>query len=95
LVLIKNCKENGAGRSLSSREQFIVFNEELQGKWGREDPELSGAISLLLLLRNYMGEECRIRSSRGSKPYVLTAPIHFFNETSTKPTIFNKHTIKL
>ena len=28
------------------------FNKKLKGKWSREDPELSAAISLLILIRN-------------------------------------------
>ena len=42
------------------------FNKKLQGNWSWEDPELSGGISLLFLIRNYKEKAGgRIRSSRG------------------------------
>ena len=41
--------EGGSG-GLGSKI-LIVFNKKSKGKWRREDPEASGAISLLFLIR--------------------------------------------
>ena len=42
--------EEGGFGALGS-DFLMVFNKKLKGNWSPEDPELSGAISLLLLIR--------------------------------------------
>ena len=55
---------------LSGEDFLAVLNKESSGKWSNEDPELSGAISVLILIRNCKENGARrILSSREQFPY--------------------------
>ena len=75
-------EEDGSGAP--GRYFLVVFNKQPLGKERREDPELSGEVSLLSLLKN--DEEKaggKIRSSRErclTEVLFVLAPIDWFSE---------------
>ena len=63
--------EQGGSRAFGT-DFLIVFNKKPQGKGRREDPELSGVISLLFSIRNHKEKGGgRIQSSPGQLPYCV------------------------
>ena len=71
LIFIRRARKRGAGGPRTLGNNFlIVLDKELLGNLRRQDPELSGAISLLFFISNRKEKGGgRILGSREGFPY--------------------------